>query len=143
MSSDIEHEKLLTPAEVGTLFKVDPATVTRWAKAGRLTSIRTPGGHRRYRETEVRALLTVVPEKAPDPLKAHVRTLWPKDVTGPGRAVLGRLRAAGVETVGDLAALTAGDLEDAGLRSGQVNEVRLALYRKNLALRGEILGEVA
>jgi excisionase family DNA binding protein len=39
------------------MFRVDPKTVTRWAKAGKLTSIRTPGGHRRYRETEVRALL--------------------------------------------------------------------------------------
>jgi excisionase family DNA binding protein len=51
-------EPLLTPAEVATLFRVDPKTVTRWAKAGKLTSIRTLGGHRRYRETEVRALLS-------------------------------------------------------------------------------------
>ncbi|QVQ51328.1 helix-turn-helix domain-containing protein [Spiractinospora alimapuensis] len=51
-------EPLLTPAEVAAMFRVDPKTVTRWAKAGKLTSIRTLGGHRRYRETEVRALLT-------------------------------------------------------------------------------------
>jgi excisionase family DNA binding protein len=51
-------EPLLTPAEVATMFRVDPKTVTRWAKAGKLTSIRTLGGHRRYQETEVRALLT-------------------------------------------------------------------------------------
>ena len=31
--------------------------VTRWAAAGRISSIRTPGGHRRFRESEVRALL--------------------------------------------------------------------------------------
>jgi excisionase family DNA binding protein len=52
-----ESEPLLTPAEVATMFRVDPKTVTRWAKAGKLTSIRTLGGHRRYREVEVRALL--------------------------------------------------------------------------------------
>jgi len=52
-----ESEPLLTPGEVATMFRVDPKTVTRWAKTGRLTSIRTPGGHRRYRQTEVRALL--------------------------------------------------------------------------------------
>jgi excisionase family DNA binding protein len=52
-----EAEALLTPAEVATMFRVDPKTVTRWAKAGKLTSIRTLGGHRRYRESEVRALL--------------------------------------------------------------------------------------
>jgi len=52
-----EQEILLTPSEVATLFRVDPKTVTRWAKAGKLTSIRTLGGHRRYNESEVRALL--------------------------------------------------------------------------------------
>ena len=55
-----EVEKLLTPAEVASLFRVDPKTVTRWAKAGTLNSIRTLGGHRRYREAEVRALLADV-----------------------------------------------------------------------------------
>ena len=44
------------------MFRVDPKTVTRWAKAGKLTSIRTLGGHRRYRETEVRALLVGIPQ---------------------------------------------------------------------------------
>ena len=55
MNSD--HEVLLTPAEVASLFSVDPKTVTRWAKSGKLTSIRTLGGHRRYKESEVKALL--------------------------------------------------------------------------------------
>jgi excisionase family DNA binding protein len=53
-----ETEALLTPAEVAAMFRVDPKTVTRWAKAGKLSSIRTLGGHRRYRESEVKALLT-------------------------------------------------------------------------------------
>lgn len=52
-----DNDSLLTPAEVAALFKVDPKTVTRWAKAGKLTSIRTLGGHRRYKEAEVKALL--------------------------------------------------------------------------------------
>lgn len=47
----------LTPAEVGALFGVDPRTVGRWSKAGKLTAIRTLGGHRRYPASEVRALL--------------------------------------------------------------------------------------
>jgi excisionase family DNA binding protein len=51
------QEKLLTPAEVAALFRVDPKTVTRWAKAGKLTSIKTLGGHRRYKDSEVKALL--------------------------------------------------------------------------------------
>ena len=51
-------ERLLTPGEVALMFRVDPKTVTRWASAGRIGSIRTPGGHRRFREVEVRSLLT-------------------------------------------------------------------------------------
>ncbi|GEM_PF-434856 len=56
-------EPLLTPGEVATMFHVDPKTVTQWAKASKLTSIRTLGGHRRYRETEVRALLAGTPQQ--------------------------------------------------------------------------------
>jgi excisionase family DNA binding protein len=48
---------LMTPAEVAAVFRVDPKTVTRWARAGRLSSIRTPSGHRRFRTAEIRALL--------------------------------------------------------------------------------------
>ena len=48
-----DAEILLTPREVAELFGVDPKTVTRWAKAGKITSIRTLGGHRRFRKSEV------------------------------------------------------------------------------------------
>ena len=57
-----EQEDLLTPAEVAKLFRVDPKTVTRWAKAGKLTAIRTLGGHRRYRQSEVQSLLNAKPQ---------------------------------------------------------------------------------
>lgn len=57
MAGDDREAKLMTPSEVAALFRVDPKTVTRWAANGRITSIRTPGGHRRYKEHEVRALL--------------------------------------------------------------------------------------
>jgi excisionase family DNA binding protein len=53
-----DSEKLLTPAEVAAMFRVDPKTVTRWAKAGKLSSIRTLGGHRRYRAAEIQSLLS-------------------------------------------------------------------------------------
>lgn len=49
--------ELLTPQEVANLFGVDPKTVTRWARSGRLNAIRTLGGHRRYLGSEVRALV--------------------------------------------------------------------------------------
>jgi len=50
---EVQKDDLLTPAEVAKRFRVDPKTVTRWAKAGKLSSIRTLGGHRRYRKEEV------------------------------------------------------------------------------------------
>jgi excisionase family DNA binding protein len=61
-------ERLLTPGEVAGLFRVDPKTVTRWASAGRLGSIRTPGGHRRFRESEVRGLLATLTTEATHPV---------------------------------------------------------------------------
>jgi excisionase family DNA binding protein len=58
-----ETEKLLTPSEVAAIFRVDPKTVTRWAKVGKLSSIRTLGGHRRFRDAEVRMLLASAREE--------------------------------------------------------------------------------
>jgi excisionase family DNA binding protein len=58
------NERLLTPGEVAALFRVDPKTVTRWASAGRIGSIRTPGGHRRFRESEVRSMLADLTSEA-------------------------------------------------------------------------------
>ena len=61
-----DGDELLTPSEVAALFRVDPKTVTRWAKAGKLTSIRTLGGHRRYLATEVHSLLNRTPGMSPE-----------------------------------------------------------------------------
>ena len=52
-----EQDRLLTPAEVAQLFRVHPKTVSRWVQAGKLSAVRTLGGHRRYRASEVYALL--------------------------------------------------------------------------------------
>ena len=57
MPENTPEGRLLTPGAVAAMFRVDPKTVTRWAASGRISSIRTPGGHRRFRETEIKALL--------------------------------------------------------------------------------------
>ena len=76
MSANLSNpEELLTPSEVAALFRVDPKTVTRWAKAGKLACVKTLGGHRRYLASEVNALLegalpqqrTVIPPGQPAP----------------------------------------------------------------------------
>ncbi|WP_030777210.1 BldC family transcriptional regulator [Streptomyces sp. NRRL S-920] len=60
---ELDYEKLLTPSEVAEIFRVDTKTVARWADAGKLTSVRTLGGHRRYRDSEVRAAYESAPGK--------------------------------------------------------------------------------
>lgn len=57
MAHDPLGNDLLTPSQVAALFHVDPKTVTRWANAGKLTAIRTLGGHRRFKRMEVEKLL--------------------------------------------------------------------------------------
>jgi excisionase family DNA binding protein len=51
------EDPFLTPGEVAALFRVDPKTVSRWAKAGKLARTRTIGGHGRYRQSDVIALM--------------------------------------------------------------------------------------
>ena len=50
------NDHLLTTSEVAALFAVDSKTVSRWAIAGKLSAIRTLGGHRRYRASQIHAL---------------------------------------------------------------------------------------
>ena len=57
-----EPEELLTPSEVAAMFRVNPKTVTRWARAGKISAIRTLGGHRRFRASEIRHFLEHVEE---------------------------------------------------------------------------------
>lgn len=57
MAGKYHFERMLTPQQVAELFAVDPKTVTRWARAGRMRSVQTPGGHRRFRASDVEELL--------------------------------------------------------------------------------------
>ena len=54
---NVPIHNLLTPAEAAALFGVAAKTVARWADTGKLTSVRTPGGHRRFRWDEIRQML--------------------------------------------------------------------------------------
>jgi len=54
------ENELLTPSEVAVMFRVSPKTVTRWARAGKISAVRTLGGHRRFRANEIRRFLAEV-----------------------------------------------------------------------------------
>ncbi len=60
-----EDDDLLTPSEVAAMFRVTPKTVTRWARAGKISAIRTLGGHRRFRASEILKFLERVEEGEP------------------------------------------------------------------------------
>jgi excisionase family DNA binding protein len=51
-------ERLMRPAEVAALFGVNPKTITRWARIGKLPSIRTRGGHRRFASEDIFKILS-------------------------------------------------------------------------------------
>jgi predicted site-specific integrase-resolvase len=55
-----DTDRLLKPSEVISLFHVVRETLSRWVLSGKIPRdayIVTPGGHRRYRESHIRALM--------------------------------------------------------------------------------------
>jgi len=54
--------RYLRTTQAAELLHVAPKTVTRWAQEGRLPYLRTLGGHRRYPDAEIRALVETLSE---------------------------------------------------------------------------------
>jgi len=50
-------ETLMTSGEVARQLRVDVKTVSRWAKAGKLRAVKTPGGHNRYYRTDINKII--------------------------------------------------------------------------------------
>jgi excisionase family DNA binding protein len=46
-------KKYLSPAEVAELLMVTPTTVRRWSNSGKLNSLHSPGGHRRFLKEDI------------------------------------------------------------------------------------------
>lgn len=63
MIKPVVVNEAMTPREVADLFSVDPKTVTRWAKQGKLPCFKTLGGHRRYPREEIMRLVRVSREQ--------------------------------------------------------------------------------
>jgi len=50
----MSKNQILTPNQVAELMMVSPATVRQWASKGSLNALTTPGGHRRFRMSDIR-----------------------------------------------------------------------------------------
>lgn len=57
-SDNYSAESRLSIGEVARMAGVTVATVRNWEKAGKIASIRTPGGQRRFEISDVRAMLS-------------------------------------------------------------------------------------
>ena len=66
------ESRYLRTAQVAELLHVSPKTVSRWAQEGRLPFFRTLGGHRRYPDREIQALLGNPVRAIPDRLAARL-----------------------------------------------------------------------
>ncbi|QBQ71252.1 DNA binding protein [Mycobacterium phage Daegal] len=56
-----EDDTFIRPAEAAKLVGVNVRTLARWEDSGRLTAHRTAGGKRRYRRSDIIALITAQP----------------------------------------------------------------------------------
>lgn len=57
MKAMVPRERLLTARELAGLLGVCVETIARWRRKRGLPAIRLPGGHYRYRLSDVRAFL--------------------------------------------------------------------------------------
>jgi excisionase family DNA binding protein len=53
----LDGDRWLTLGQACRLLNVDESTLRRWADAGQVRTFRTPGGHRRFAETDVRSIV--------------------------------------------------------------------------------------
>jgi excisionase family DNA binding protein len=51
------NAKWLSLQEASRMLGVHPSTLRQWADSGKIPTVRTPGGHRRFAESDVQALL--------------------------------------------------------------------------------------
>lgn len=71
----LSADSLLTSYQVGSILQVNPSSVNKWVKDGRIPAFRTPGGHRRIRAADVVAFLSSHSMPVPESLMAASQRL--------------------------------------------------------------------
>lgn len=66
-------DSLLTSHQAGSLLQVNPSSINKWVKEGRIPAFRTPGGHRRIRAADLVSFLTEHQMPVPRDLQAASR----------------------------------------------------------------------
>ena len=72
-AQDFFADSLLTSYQVGELLQVNPSSVNKWVKDGRIAAFRTPGGHRRIKAGDLVAFLTLHKMPIPSALQTASR----------------------------------------------------------------------
>ena len=52
-----KQKELITGKQVAEMFGVHPDTIRDWANDGKLNSVKTLGGHRRYKLSEIQKIV--------------------------------------------------------------------------------------
>jgi excisionase family DNA binding protein len=79
-------ENLYSLKEAADRLGVHPVTLRRWAESGKIQAVRTPGGHRRFTESEIKRLTTQAESDGSDTigeqLKETALSSTRRDITG-------------------------------------------------------------
>jgi excisionase family DNA binding protein len=114
---------LLTPSDVAAVLFVDPKTVTRWATAGKLPAVRTPGGHRRFLRSDVMSLLDGLRTDPAQRTVPRLASTAPGSAAASAAAVIADAVAIALEAQADAAAQALQDatsaLEAAAARAAE------------------------
>lgn len=71
--TDFNADSLLTSHQAGSLLQVNPSSINKWVKEGRIPAFRTPGGHRRIRAGDLVSFLRQHQMPVPKPLVSAAR----------------------------------------------------------------------
>ena len=69
----ITADSFLSSYQVGALLQVNPRSVNKWVKEGRINAFRTPGGHRRIKASDVVTFLKAHDMPVPKSLEGATR----------------------------------------------------------------------
>ena len=65
LGKETAMERLLMADEVREYLRVSDSTLWRWCRDGKITTLRTPGGRLRFRESDVQKVLREEAEAEP------------------------------------------------------------------------------